>query len=423
MKLARLLPLVALMTLLSSCGGSKYSFDFVNSLYEPVTPAVASSPYASRLADCTFNASRSTPCTLNELPFIGLDSSRITIDSVMNHVLASQPWMSERFRQLLETLPDDVLQMMKPVTAIVITGKVRPSYYRALTGAIYIDPQNLWTTQDELNTINHTPDYRNVYASRLNISTLWRYAKDNTYAYKYYALDSTETRTIDDIKLPFFALLVHEMSHAGDYVPPGKLSTIRKDIPFYEAILQLDKEWINTRLYSVYPLHSSLWKGLAEVWYAGKEPSSQQLALTPIDVAGEFSDDRASDDYAYHTRTEDVAMLTEETLMAIYHGVQRDYAITNTPQVENPTSADYQVGWGQRGRIGEPRVREAAAFVLGELLPGVDFSASLQTLAAPTQMTVGATWADNLTLGSRTRKVPLSPRDQNRPATGDIERL
>lgn len=423
MKLAGILPLVACMALLSSCGGGGYSFDFVNSLYEPVTPAVASSPHASALADCTFNASRNTSCSLNELPFIGLDSSRVTVDSVMNHVVASQPWMSERFRQLLETLPPDVLQMMKPVTAIVITGKVRPSYYRALTGAIYLDPQNLWTTQAELNSINRTPDYRNAYASKLKISTLWRYAKDNAYAYKYYPLDSTETRTIDDIKLPFFALIVHEMAHAGDYAPPGKLSEIRKDIPLYEAILKLDKDWINTRLYSTNPLHSSLWDGLARVWFEGRDPSSEQLALTTGDVSGEFSDDRASDSYSYHTGTEDVAMLTEEALMAIYHGVQRDYAITPTPQVENPTSADYQVGWGQRGRIGEPRVREAAAFVLGELLPGVDFSGNLQDLAAPIQMTAGATWVDNLNPGNRTRRPLISPRDRNRPATGDIERL
>lgn len=427
----------ALLLLLAGCGGGGETAgndgtgtgqSALQAYIEPVTPAVANTPYAAALADCTFTAQLTTPCTLSQLPFIGLASSApVTVDEVMARVVTSRPWMAQRLRELLQTLPADLLQMMKPVTAIVVASKIRPSFYWGSTGAMYIDPAYLWTTPEELAEIDKTPDYRTDYGNALQFATLWRYVKGNDYAYNWYPLTYNGTRTVEDIKIPFASLMVHELTHAGDFAPPRLLASLRKDIPLPDALTQIADQRISNTLYRTNPLDSGMWLNLARVLFDGETPTVQQRALTAWDVSAAFTADRASDDYSYASQHEDVAMLAEEALMRIYYGVSRDFAITPRPTVQNPTADDYIITWGTRGRIGEDAAKQAAAQVVAELLPGISLTPDILAIPAPESLPVGASWQDSLALG-RTSAMAAGSAERRqglstgRPVAADILR-
>lgn len=103
-----------------------------------------------------------------------------------------------------------------------------------------------------------------------------------------------------------------------------------------------------------YPLSSTMMAGLAEVSYGGKSPTPDQISYTPQAVGQEFSTDRAVDTYSYR-RHEDVSMFFEEVMMHYHFGIERDIAITNVPEVQDPYASDYIVAWGQRNRFADPR--------------------------------------------------------------------
>ena len=69
----------------------------------------------------------------------------------------------------------DILRLFNGVTAIVIGAQVRPSFYYALTGAIYLDADNFWLTAAQRDVINEAPDFRSEFDRDLMYSGVWRY--------------------------------------------------------------------------------------------------------------------------------------------------------------------------------------------------------------------------------------------------------
>jgi hypothetical protein len=109
---------------------------FLFRMVEPVQAAVPSSPYAQAIGPCTFTAPLENSCSLRTLPFLGQDTATATIDQIMQRVAVTHPWMATRFREVLASQPDALLQMFRSTTAVIIGSKVRPSFYYPLTGAI-----------------------------------------------------------------------------------------------------------------------------------------------------------------------------------------------------------------------------------------------------------------------------------------------
>lgn len=376
---------------------------------QPVQPAVSDAPYAKVLGDCAFNASRTTSCSLSTLPFLGQDSTTLTVDLVMARVAATHPWMAQRFRESLQSQPVELLQMFRSVTAIIIGAKVRPSFYYGMTGAIYLDPDNLWLTQAEHDTVDKTPDARIDYGKDLQFRAIWRYVKNNNYAYPYYAPSYQGDRPASDTKIPLGRLLAHELAHAGDFAPPSTLAGMSRDQTAQQAIERQGSQWISTRLKAAKPLSSSTWMRLAQVMYVDAAPTAEEKSYSPAQAGNLLEPDRAADAYGYLTQYEDLAMLTEELLSYCFYQVQRDLATSN-----KPASGDYTVGWGVRGRIATPQVLDAVKFAVAELLPGRSFESCYSTLPTPVKMRSGATWTSNLN-PSGTGDVPeakafVSPR-------------
>lgn len=378
-------------------GGSREGYPTpFHSVVARVYPANQDGVYSKVLRGCVYTGQQTESCSLSILPLIGQEHDDPDIDDVMNRVVVSHKWMGERFRAMLEILPPDILQLSKSVTAFVIASDIRPSRYSSWTGAIYIDPEYLWLTEEEKSDVDPTPDYRTDFGKDLQYVTPWRYVKDNQYAYFL----SGEERKIEDIKYRFAQVFYHELGHAIDFFPPQEVEDLPLSQSVRDAAQSIQGERISDLMKENFSLGSDTLKLLALVMFGGWIPSEFQKGLAPADVADELKVDLANDDYNYYTQYEDLAMIFEELMMYCNFGIERDFAVTSKPVNENPHLNDYVVAWGQRNRISASNIREKVEFIVSLMLPDSDFSACLQNMSGPIEMTPGLGWWDNLEIGS-----------------------
>ncbi|MFY7866323.1 hypothetical protein [Roseateles sp.] len=371
-----------------------------------VYPYLAQGPYAAALDDCIYNPrlSRSSPnnlCTLGRLPLLGQATGGAvpTVEQVMERVLVSNDWMGAVFERFLreQDPQQDFRRMLSSVTAIVIGGRVRPSFYWSATGAIYLDGSFFWLSPEQRDTVSESPDPRSNFGAALNYASPWRYVKNNNHAYASLAREPRLSRPLSDLAYPLGSLLYHELTHAADFMPPLTHASLPSNKRVYEAG---PARSLSQNLYEQLPFYSSEMQGLAKVLSFGATATALQQSYTPSDIAGFFSRDRVSDDYAYSVpdganfSREDAAMLLEEAMMQLRYGVLRDYAVTNKLQ-DGALSADLIVNWGQRGRIGEAAIKPRVKLVLAEAMPWVSPNL-VDGLAAPLQLRSGLSWGANL---------------------------
>ncbi|MBY5921075.1 hypothetical protein [Ferrimonas balearica] len=370
------------------------------------------SQWADALERCVYDTQLVDPCALSALPLIGTEAGGTpSLDQVLDRVLVSHPWMGEQFeaflRQQEQNGNTDFRHLLSAVTAVVISYDVRPSFYWVVTGAIYLDPEDLWMTPWQRDTINEAPDYRSGFGSALQFLIPWRYTRNNEYASLYYPQWARVDRPMQAFEPDLSSLLYHELAHANDFFPRSTQPGLSAPT-LWEAYLERSADGIvSDSLTSSYPLGSEEMFGLAGVAFQGEEPTLTERNYTPTDVTGFFEPDRASDFYAYSTEREDLAMLFEEAMMQHRFGILRDVAVT-TPRSEVP-ALDLIVDWGQRGRIGEPKLANRLTLVLNALLPEV--SGLVDSLDTPIPMRPGENWFDNIELGTPVIAPALAPLD------------
>jgi hypothetical protein len=364
---------------------------------------VSNGPFASVLRRCSYDPAMNAQnpynlCSLATLPFLAqtTDGAVPSVEQVMARVLVSHDWLGRNFEAFLRTHDQrgDFRRMLNSVTTVVLSTHVRPSFYNPLTGTIYLDAESFWLTPEERDTVSETPDYRSSFGSSLQYRTLWRYVKDGQSIYKYADPTQRITRPLADVHLDVASLLYHELGHALDWLPPLAYSTLQSR---YEVWVNLYTRYADRRLTSdvvplAHPLTSQLMRDLGKVQFRGTEATAAQKALLPGDVAAAFSADLATDDYAYLTSFEDIAMTLEEVLMQRRLGIRRDFAINDAG---GDTAASTIVRWGQRGRVGEPALRPRAKDIVQSLVPWLD-PAEVDLLPAPIAMRPGESWKDNL---------------------------
>ncbi|MCL1126397.1 DUF3324 domain-containing protein [Shewanella surugensis] len=357
-----------------------------------------SSPYADAIQACVYSNQLNESCLLTTLPLIGQqDNADAMKAAIEDRLLVSHQWMGDNFMFFLEQMDpqDDFLTLLQSVTAIVISEDIRPSFYWAQTGAIYVDPDNLWLTASERDTINEQPDYRSQFGESLDFLMPWRYVQNNDYASQYFSIAARSPRSLEALTPDLASLLYHELAHANDYFPISLHSQLQgpRLIDDYQWISN-DQLSISDQLISQIPLTSDVMHALANVSFRGESATQTQQAYTPSDISAFFSADAASDYYAYTSQQEDMAMLFEEAMMSDRFNIQRDVAVTDKPT--NPTANNILVHWGQRGRIGEDKVAERFAIVGTSILPTLDTQALLASLPEPVLLIVGDTWAQNV---------------------------
>ncbi|WP_085297078.1 hypothetical protein [Cognaticolwellia mytili] len=374
-----------------------------------VFPFKANSPYADVLTKCIYDNTidfRST-CRLNELPLIAQDTTNPKIDDIMNRVLVSHQWMGERFQAFLQDNDShgDFKNLLRATTAIVISYDIRPSYYWAVTGAIHLDPSNLWLTPEERDTINQAPDFRASYGDSLNFVMPWRYVKNNSYANFFYPEDVRIGRDAADGVHELAALMYHELAHANDYFPQSVWASLNRNDRILDAVERQQKTGgiQSDKLATALPLNGTEMYRLAQVRYQGDTATATEKNYSPSDVAGFFSPEHSPHFYNYSSLREDYAMLFDELMMKVRFDVDRDIAITNQPQ---SAAEEYIVEWGQRGRIGENNIKPRVDYVTRRILPEfTTVNEAINNLATPIIMQNGKTWAENLTISPVSKKA------------------
>jgi hypothetical protein len=369
-----------------------------------VHPYLRSSPYASLLTRCVYDANLTDAnvCPLGQLPLLGQETNGAmpSVEQVMNHVVVSHDWLGANFEAFLRTndLQGDFRRMLMSTTAIVLGAHVRPSFYNPATGAIYLDANNFWLTPDERDTIDEVPDFRTDFGDSLAYANLWRYVKANQAIFQYWDPQQRASRSQSDLLAEAGWLLYHELSHAGDFIPSSQYGMLGKadTVNAFVNGRYSRGELVSDKLHNQFPLTSLEMQGLAQVEYFGSTATTVQASYTVDQVAGFFAPDLATDQYAYSNPREDLAMTLEETLMSVRLGVQRDVAFV--PSNENGIG---DVRWGQRGRVGDARMRDRVKLVAAEVAPWLGSTAP-DNLPAPVDMRVGDSWTANLTLTSAT---------------------
>lgn len=368
------------------------------------------SPYAGVLARCVYDSRLRTDnlCPLSALPFLAQEVGGVggaggavpSVEQVMDRVVVSHDWAGRNFETFLREhdARGDFRRMLKSVTAVVIGAQVRPSFYYAVTGAIYLDADNFWLTPEERDTVNEAPDYRSNFGNTLQYTSLWRYVRGSTSLFQFFDPRRRITRGTAALQDEAGWLMLHELGHALDFLPPAAYATLNSALspwgnigPRYQAA-QLTSDLVPAS----HPLASAEMAALAQVRFLGRTASAAQVAYTPAQVAAFFSADLATDDYAYASRREDVALSLEEFLMQLWLGVKRDFAIAPRPG-SGATGSTLLVQWGQRGRIGEPTLRPRLRAIVQQLVPWVD-PAEVERLPAPLPMRAGESWSANLVL-------------------------
>jgi len=364
--------------------------------------AYNNSPYAEALVNCIYSNTLTSSCTLSQTPLIAEEVKASTVPPtvaiIMDRVLVSHQWMGDRFKQFLinNDTNNDIKNLLRATTAIVIAYDVRPSFYWAATGAIYLDAENFWLTPEERDTINEAPDFRANFGNDLQFVMPWRYVKNNDYASKRFSITERSPRSAEDGLYRLISLMYHELAHANDFFPSNEWYVHDSNKRVLDAALSTDFE--SDKLAITLPLVSQEMVDLGQVSFAGNTATEIQKTYLPADIESFFEPDRASDYYAYSSLREDYAMLFEELMMQSRFNVNRDVAITNQPTGSNVSANDYIVTWGQRGRIGDNKLIERALFTANRVLPEFDSQTAINQLAQPIPMIVGNNWLENLVI-------------------------
>lgn len=363
-----------------------------------VVPYNSDGPYAESLVNCVYSNTLSSSCTLSSLPLLAQENDYLSVNHIMDRVVVSHQWMGDRFKDFLinNDNHNDFKRLLRATTAIVISYDIRPSFYWAATGAIYLDAENFWLTPQERDTINEAPDFRTHFGNDLQFSMPWRYVKDNQYANRYFSKEQRVTRTSNDGFYRLASLLYHELAHANDFFPSTEWFTHNEQTRILDAATNTSFE--SDQLSISLPLQSQKMGGLAQVSFSGKLATATQKSYQSSDIKNVFSPDTATDFYAYSSLREDYAMLFEELMMQNRFQVFRDIAITTKPTGDNISAQDYIVTWGQRGRIGEEDIKPRIAFTASRVLPAFDSNSALTVVPIPIDMTEGHDWLKNLTI-------------------------
>jgi len=377
-----------------------------------VFPYISNTAYSGNLVNCFYQNTLTSSCKLGDVPLIGQQTMSPSVDDIMKRVVVSHQWMGDRFKEFLETYDtnNDFKNLLRATTGVVISYDVRPSFYWAATGAIYLDANNFWLTPDERDTINEAPDYRSAFGNDLQFVMPWRYVKNNDYASHSVPKNQRSTRTGQDGLYRLASLLYHELAHANDFFPSAEWFNHSSNTRILDAAQSTNFE--SDSLASIYPLQSSVMRNLAQVSFAGSTANNTQKSYLPDDIRTFFTPDNATDYYNFSSLREDYAMLFEELMMFTRYNIQRDIAVTNQPTGEVIFANDYIVNWGQRGRIGEQNIKPRANFVLQRVLPELNNTNIINNLPAPVAMIQGNDWIQNLVL-TTSPKQAAAKKTQN----------
>lgn len=321
------------------------------------------SNYTDVLEECVFSMAlnRQKLCNIDKLPPIVLEDNSMAINTIMSRVLVSEEWMGDRFRDFLlaNSHHKDFQELLKPVTAIVISENIKVPFYWALTGAIYLSPYDFYLNKNEKLSISNPYDYHSFIANNAPTIFLWRYVKNN----HDIALTLDGIREKSSLYYNIASLMYHELAHANDYYPLSKINTFNKSLPLIDNIAT-NHELISSQMSYLYPLKSNDLKLIALYNFNRTPIDNQILNIESSILLNNLIDDNASDLYNYVDNKEDLAMIFEETMMKYRYDIDREIGVAkNTGSLD-----EYMLVGGQKNRIFAPNISLKAQFIVAHLL-------------------------------------------------------
>ncbi|MBT3585876.1 MAG: hypothetical protein HN509_13300 [Halobacteriovoraceae bacterium] len=394
---------ILILALLSACGGSKSGDRVEDSSgllisknqvffekFGEVQPVQKSEIKKETLLKCTYVIERADSCTLQELPLLGMNSKKITVDRIIGRTMVSHRFLGENFKAaLLKMSSEYLMQLFGSVGIIVISDKVNPSFYNSRSGTIFISARYLWTTPEQKKLATVKKDDRVVTGSGPKKAPL---------KFEFYGLQVVDkkniwsasrdsSRTVEELKLPLYRLLVHELAHANDYLPSSFYQNL--GIDSYRKIGELTLrrfkrfDLISDSLLEPLERESFMARLQKAINSSEGELFGQLLEMT-AELAGElFSNESAVDPYGHYTQNEDLAMLVEDLLGLHDYQIERIQGVISYPSLNFliPEDYNYPLAWGQNNRILEPTVLGRAMEAASQLFPSfnaVEFKSSLQ---------------------------------------------
>ncbi len=367
--------------LVSACGGGSGSSNGENYLRRVDRAYKTDSPYREYLNECLFSVGSDVPCALSVVPMMGMEHEVLTVSDIMDRVGVSHDWMGDRLEEVLLSLPEETLQLFKPLTAIFITSDIRPAYYDSRRSEINLDPIYLWQSLAEKRTISQKEDYRSSFDDMLGFRVVRRYVINGQPAYLNPPLAGDETREFEEMVMSAIRVLFHELAHANDIFSPPILPVDLDELETFIPTFSFD-DLISLDLVDTHPLENDELNDLARVMFIGHDPTLEQIDFSSDEVGESFSQSGAADLYSFSTMFEDTAMLFEASLMKFYFDADYEIAFTSVPNDTNICS-DYLIGWGQRNRLADENVRVRAEFITEALMPDVDFGNFFDSMEAP----------------------------------------
>lgn len=321
--------------------------------------------YSEKMEVCVYADTNEKSCIISELPLIGLSKEKITIDNILDRTLVSHEFLGETFKQVLLKLNPEMLQMFGAVSSIVISDRINPSFYYSRTGTIYLSGHFFWKNASERKLLSQVRDNREGVGFPLQFFFDGGYMKNGNPITERAQRD---IQTYDEMSINVARLLFHELTHANDFFPEllykGQnfdLSKTYQKVAFERFInneLQSDKQPSQ--------LSSKLLQRVGQVLFQQEEATAEDSAVLAEEVVKEFKNDVATDDYAYSTTREDFAMIAEEALMLYYYEASRYLCIVKLPEAHfvPPENYVYQIAWGEKRRVLEPKIKTRAHFAL-----------------------------------------------------------
>lgn len=226
-------------------------------------------------------------------------------------------------------------------------------------------------------------------------------------------------RSKSEIAPGLFNLLVHELAHANDFLPPDQLSVLDVSTSIGRNIQLMKGNWIQTSLQQAHALTAGSLQLMAERYFGG---ASASTTMSPEQAGAAFEPDGAADFYGYYTGAEDVAMLFEAYMMWREYDAVSDVAFTASPAFANYSCDDLIIGWGQRNRLAQQEVMPRARLVSESILQQ-DLSAEFASIESvtPVDLPYGYGWCQARTAVMSARFERFS-RQALSPVTDNSQR-
>lgn len=330
-----------------------------------VRPYNPNNPYAVKMKECIYADTDDKSCSIKSLPLLGMSKDLITPQDILERTMISHDFLGEAFKQVLNRMPPEMLQMFGSINAVVISDKINPSFFYSTSGAIYLSGHYFWSNTEEYKLLNQVKDYRQDFGSAL------QFIFDNDYIKNGKSITtraSENVQTYDEMSFNVARLLFHELTHANDFFPRSfyqKQDTDLSKTYRKTAFERYSKSEIAS-LQLPTPLTSKKLNHLGDILYHGVDATTQDTSTLAEEVVQEFKNDVASDPYGYSTPMEDLAMNAEEALMFYYYNIPRYVVVIKLPMpnFKIPENFDYPILWGEKGRILESKIKNRAIFAV-----------------------------------------------------------